>query len=49
MQSVSYLQSLVAGNERMVLDRLRLTKMLDVVSDGEQVILDAVLRTPVAR
>ncbi|MXY87963.1 MAG: hypothetical protein F4Y92_03795 [Dehalococcoidia bacterium] len=43
-----HLWDLVASNERMVLDRLRLTHMLDSVSADEGAILQAVLDTPVA-
>ena len=43
-----HLLALVKNNDRVVLDRLRLTTMLDRVSDDESAILDAVLNTPVA-
>ena len=44
-----HLRMLVTNNERMVLDRLRLTIMLDVVSRDEEAILDVVMKTPLAR
>lgn len=42
-----HLYRLIEANQGMVLDRLRLTMMLDAVSDDEQTILNAVLDTPV--
>ena len=41
-----HLDKLVTNHERMVLDRLRLTRMLDCVSADELTILDAVVRMP---
>ena len=44
----SHLHKLVTNEEKMVLDRLRLTKMLKSVSRDEQAILDVILSTPTA-
>lgn len=43
----NHLLALVINNQGMVLDRLRLTRMLDGVSDDERAILDAVLSAPI--
>ena len=43
-----HLLTLVTNSEQMVLDRLRLARMLNQVSGDERAILDAVLNTPVA-
>ena len=43
-----HLRTLIINNEIMVLDRLRLTKMLNAVSEDEQAILDVILSTPIA-
>lgn len=44
----SHLQALVRNNERMILDRMRLTRMLDAVSDEEMLVLNAVQESPIA-
>ena len=45
----NHLASLVKGKEQMVLDRIRLTRMLTDVSSDEQMILDAVIAVPTAK
>ncbi len=44
----SHLHALVRNNELMIFDRMRLTRMLDAVSDDEDLVLSAVRETPVA-